>query len=87
VAGCLSNDLFREAVTAGIALERVRITVTGDYAGDPPVATPIEYEVEIRGDASAEALAELVRKVDAIAEIPNSLRGGTEVRLRGVHAG
>ena len=33
------------------------------------------------GDASKEQLTELVRAVDRIGEIPNSLRLGTEVRL------
>lgn len=42
---------------------------------------PIEYEVEVDGDAPKERLAKLVRAVDRIAEIPNSLRAGTAVRL------
>lgn len=82
VAACISNDLYREAAARGIALTRVRVTVDADYRGDPAVSTPIEYEVEVDGDAPAEALDELVAHVDAIAEIPNSLRSGTEVRLR-----
>ena len=53
VAGCVSNDLFRETQAAGIVLRRVRVRVAGA----------------------------LVERVDAIAEIPNSLRRGTPVRL------
>jgi putative redox protein len=45
------------------------------------VSGPIEYDVEVEWDAPTERLAELVRAVDRIAEIPNSIRGGTEVRL------
>ena len=82
VAACISNDLYREAAKRQMALTRVRVTVDADYQGDPAVSTPIVYDVEIDGQASAEALAELIDHVDAIAEIPNSLRGGTEVRLR-----
>lgn len=81
VAGCISNDLFREAARAGIQLRRVRVTVTSDYVGDPVVSTPISYDVELQGDASDDALRELVEHVDRIAEIPNSIRRGTEVRL------
>jgi uncharacterized OsmC-like protein len=81
VAGCVSNDLFREARAAGIELSRVRVTVRGDFAGDPAVSTGIEYDVEVEGDASRERLEGLVRHVDAIAEIPNTLRGGVAVRL------
>jgi uncharacterized OsmC-like protein len=82
VAACVSNDLYREAVERAITLTRVRVTVDADYVGEPSVSTPIEYDVEIVGDASDEALADLLSHVDAIAEIPNSLRRGTEVRLR-----
>ena len=82
VAGCVSNDIFREAQAVGIELTSVRVRVRGDFSGDPPVSEAIEYEVELEGDAPGERLDELVARVDRIAEIPNSLRGGTEVKLR-----
>lgn len=47
VAGCISNDLFREAERQGIHLTRVRVAVSADYAGSPPVSTPIEVRVEV----------------------------------------
>jgi uncharacterized OsmC-like protein len=81
VAGCVSNDLFREARADGIELTSVWVRVRGDFSGDPPVSQAIEYEVELEGDAPRERLDELVERVDRIAEIPNSLRGGTEVNL------
>ena len=84
VAGCVSNDLFREARAAGIELERVRVVVRGDFEGDPAVSAPITVDVEVEGNAPAVRLDELVARVDAIAEIPNSLRRGTEVRLGAV---
>jgi uncharacterized OsmC-like protein len=82
VAGCVSNDLFREAAKRGIRMDRVRVTADSDYTGDPAISTPIEYEVEVSGDASPDALAELVAYVDEIAEIPNSIRRGTVVSRR-----
>jgi uncharacterized OsmC-like protein len=82
VAGCISNDLFREATKRGIRLDRVRVVADSDYIGDPAVSTPIEYEVEVAGNAAPELLAELVAFVDQIAEIPNSIRHGTVVRRR-----
>jgi putative redox protein len=81
VAGCVSNDLFREAAKRGIELTRVVITADGGYAGQPAVSTGISYSVEIEGPAAEEDLRSLVRHVDEIAEIPNSLRRGTQVRL------
>jgi len=47
----------------------------------------VTYAVEVAGDASTEALERLVAKVDAIAEIPNSLRAATAVRLGRVTIG
>jgi putative redox protein len=84
IAGCVSNDLFREARAEGIGLERVRVSVRGDFSGDPPISTPVEYDVELSGDASEEVLRDLARRVDDIAEIPNSLRDGTNVALGSV---
>lgn len=84
IAGCVSNDLYREAAKAGISIDRVQVSVRGDFAGDPPVSTPVEYEVEIAGEADDERLRELVELVDRIAEIPNSLRGATLVELTAV---
>lgn len=81
VAGCVSNDLFREAARRGIRLDRVRVVADSDYVGQPATSTAIEYDVEVSGEASEEALAELVASVDRIAEIPASIRRGTEVRL------
>ena len=85
IAGCISNDLFREAHAVGIRLEDVRVVVRGDFNGEPAVSTPIEYDVELSGDGSAQLLRELVARVDEIAEIPNSLRRGTAVTLAGAH--
>jgi len=81
VAGCVSNDLFREARALGLRLTRVAITARGEFSGDPQVSGGIDYSIEVWGDASASALRELVGRVDTIAEIPNSLPRGTAVRL------
>lgn len=86
VAGCVSNDLFREAQTAGIVLRRVRVRTRGDFSGDPAASTEITYDVDVEGDAPVERLRALVEHVDRIAEIPNSLRGGTPVRLATANA-
>lgn len=87
IAGCVSNDLFREASARGIPLDSVRVVVEGDFTGEPAVSIPVVYRVEIAGKAPDEALEELVRDVDAIAEIPNSLRRGTPVGLGEVLVG
>jgi hypothetical protein len=58
----------------------------GDFTGDPAVSTELTYEVDVEGDAPAERLRALVDHVDRIAEIPNSLREGTPVRLAAANA-
>jgi len=87
VAGCVSNDLFREAARREITLTRVVVTVDGGYGGQPVVSTGISYSVEVAGPAPEADLIALVNHVDAIAEIPNSLRLGTPVTLDRVNAG
>jgi putative redox protein len=83
VAGCISNDLFREARAAGIELSSVRVKVSGDFVGEPAVSAEIQYEVEVAGNVPDDQLQALINQVDEIAEIPNSLRQGTRVRLVG----
>jgi putative redox protein len=83
VAGCISNDLFREARAAGIELSSVRVKVSRDLVGEPAVSDETKYEVEVAGNVPEDQLRALVNEVDEIAEIPNSLRQGTHVRLVG----
>ena len=56
VAGCISNDLFREARVADIELESVRVKVGGNFVGEPAVSDELLYEVEVKGDAPEERL-------------------------------
>ncbi|MFZ0091627.1 MAG: hypothetical protein WAL63_19145 [Solirubrobacteraceae bacterium] len=69
---------------AGGGWSRVRVRVGGGFDGDPAVFRDVSYDVEVAGEASREQLDELVSHVDAIAEIPNSVRRGTPVKLRHV---
>jgi len=84
VAGCVSNDLFREADARGVSVTRVVVSASWSFAGEPPVSDGVEYSVQVAGSSAEADLLELVRIVDEIAEIPNSLRGGTAVRLGNV---
>jgi putative redox protein len=81
IAACISNDLYREASARGIALTDVILSVDGDFPARGRPSTPIEVSLEVTGAASEDDLAALVDEVDAIAEIPNSIRGTTPVRI------
>ena len=59
----------------------MRVTVDGDFSGDPAVSDAITYDVELSGSGDLDAL---VREVDRIAEIPNTLRQGAPVSLRSI---
>ena len=84
IAGCYSNDLYREAAAMGVSLRRVAITVDGDFPKRGEPSTPVTVDLEVEGDAPEDRLHELVRLVDTIAEIPNTIRGATPVELRNV---
>jgi putative redox protein len=82
IAACVSNDLYREAVTQGIRLGRVAIEVDGDFPSRGAPSTPISVTVDIEADAGDEAIDALLAEVDRVAEIPNSLRGTIPVVIR-----
>lgn len=81
VAGCVYNDLFREAAKRGITVTRASVSADGGFGGEPCVSTGIGYRLRVEGDASEEELRELVGYVEAIAEVPSVIRLGAEVRL------
>jgi putative redox protein len=88
VAGCLFNDILREAKARGIAVTDLRISADGGFGGDPLTSTGISYSIDIAGEAPEDDLRRLVADCDAAAAIPHTLRRGTgveagEVRIRG----
>jgi uncharacterized OsmC-like protein len=81
VAGCVLNDTHREAERLGLRLDGVRVVAGGGF-DDRWGSTGITYSVEVEGDASADDVAALLAAVDAVAEIPRTLRAGTSVSRR-----
>lgn len=78
-AGCVLNDLYREAAALGIRLDGVRVSASGGF-DEAWASTGISYAVELSSPARAEDLAQLLDVVDAIAEIPRAIRAGAAVR-------
>ena len=81
VAGCVYNDLLREARARGITLSQVKVTADGGFAGHPCASTGIEYRIHVEGDGSRTDLEQLVAYVEEIAEVPSAIRLGGQVRL------
>ena len=84
IAACYVNDLYREGAPRGVTLSRVAALVDGDFPAPGTPSTGITVELEIASPDDPAAVRELVAHVDRIAEIPNSLRGTTDVTLASV---
>ncbi|MGW4527631.1 OsmC family protein [Amycolatopsis sp. NPDC004378] len=78
-AGCVLNDLYREAGQLGIELAGARVRASGGFDTTTWTSTGITYAVELDSTAPAEDLARLLEVVDAVAEIPRALRAGAPV--------
>jgi putative redox protein len=81
IAACLSNDLYREAASMGIALRGVSVAVDGDFAGRGSASGPIDVDVAVDSDAPADRLAALLDEVERVAEIPRTIREGAEIHI------
>jgi len=79
VAGCVLNDVHREAQGLGVPLEGVRVVARGGFDEDWS-STGISYEVEVDSAASAAEVDALLARVDDVAEIPRAVRRATTVR-------
>lgn len=83
-AGCVLNDLYREAHGLGIKIDGARVRASGGFEADVWTSTGVEYEVDVASEASEADIERLVLLVDDVAEIPKALRSGaTVVRRQG----
>ncbi len=81
LGACYANDVFREAGKRGLDVLGVRVVVECDWAGDPVRAQNIRYSTRVEAEAPEDAILELIRDVDRIAEVHNTLRIGGEIEL------
>jgi uncharacterized OsmC-like protein len=83
VAGCVLNDVYREAERLGVLVRGVRVTASGGYDTESWQSTGIGYVVDIDSPARASELVALLDAVDAVAEIPRAIRAGAAVERMG----
>jgi putative redox protein len=86
IGGCYRNDIYREAQKLGIAVRDVQVTVNADWHGNPVRAQNVSLSVKVEADAEEARILDLIQHTDRVAEIPNSLRMGTEVKLASAQA-
>src|ERR1700687_3572849 len=55
-AGCVLNDVYREAAALGIDLKGVRVTAAGGFDTTAWQSTGISYSVKVSSDAPADQL-------------------------------
>ncbi|HET7243959.1 MAG TPA: OsmC family protein [Streptosporangiaceae bacterium] len=79
-AGCVLNDIYREAAALGVELDGARVTAAGGFDTGTWRSTGISYAVEVSSGAPAGDLARLLEVVDEVAEIPRAIRAGATVR-------
>ena len=79
-AGCVLNDIYREAGELGIRIDGVRVSAEGGFDTQTWVSSGITYQVELSSPASVEERAVLLDRVYDVAEIPRAIRAGATVR-------
>ena len=83
VAGCVLNDVYREADKLGIRIDGVQVTAQGGFEDATWRSTGIEYLVAVDSTAPPTQIERLLAVVDDVAEIPRTLAAGTAVRRAG----
>lgn len=81
LATCYCNDIYREAAAQDIKVNAVEVEVEGDFEAPGRPASSIVYRAKVDADATEEKIRELMVHTDSVAEIQNTLRLGTPVRL------
>lgn len=83
LATCFCNDLYREAARRNMKLDEVEVAVSGEFGKEGEPGFNIQYEAKVTSSGSTDReINDLIRDVDRVAEIHNTLRKGVAVMLR-----
>ncbi len=87
LATCYCNDIYREAARRNIRVRNVQVEVSGEFGEVPGSrAENVTYKAIVEAEASEAAILDLMRHTDTVAEIQNTLRQATPVRLESTKA-
>ena len=86
LASCYCNDIYREAAKRNIKVERVEVSVDGDFGAEGEPAKNVTYRARVFSPASEEDIRELMKFTDTVAEIQNTMRTETPVVLTEIEA-
>jgi organic hydroperoxide reductase OsmC/OhrA len=84
LATCYCNDIYREAAKRDIQVERVEVEVSGDFGAEGEPAKNVTYRAEVHAHGTEAKIRALMEHTDTVAEIQNTLRVETPVRLEGI---
>jgi organic hydroperoxide reductase OsmC/OhrA len=86
LATCYCNDIYREAARRGMTVTGVEVSVEGEFGLEGEPARNVVYSAEVKAKAPVSEIKELMMHTDRLAEIQNTLRGGTAVMLARMNA-
>jgi organic hydroperoxide reductase OsmC/OhrA len=86
LATCYCNDLYREAKKRGIEVRRVEVEAEGTFGAEGLPAEQISYQARVWARAPEAQILQVMRQTDAVAEIQNTLRRVSRIRLTDVEA-
>jgi len=82
LATCYCNDIYREAAKRNMKIKGVEVEATCEFGADGEPGRNFRYSAKIDSDEGPEAIEDLLRHTDQVAEIQNTLRKGVEVVLQ-----
>ncbi|MBS1606183.1 MAG: OsmC family protein [Bacteroidetes bacterium] len=82
LATCFCNDIYREAAKRNMNITNVTVEITGEFGGEGEPGSNFRYTADVVADAPREAIDDLIKHTDRIAEIHNTLRKGLAITLQ-----
>ena len=81
IATCFCNDIYREAAKRKLEIKSVHVVVSASFENESEPASNIQYQVKVDSDNTEAEISKLIKYVDSIAEIHNTIRKGIPVKL------